>query len=174
MEYIDILNEKGEKTGEVKSKDEVHEKGLWHRATHVWFINSKNEILLQKRANKRAYPYFWDISVAGHISAGEDSLVSAEREILEEVGVVISKNDLVLIGIVKQSYVINDGNYINNEFDDIYVVKTNLEISDFKFNDGEVESVEYVSKELFKQWVQEGKDDLVPHPEEYDLLLKSI
>ena len=31
----------------------------------------------------------WDISVAGHISAGEDGLNSAIREIAEEVGIFL-------------------------------------------------------------------------------------
>ncbi len=31
-EYFDILNEDGEKTGEVKSRKEVHTKGYWHKA----------------------------------------------------------------------------------------------------------------------------------------------
>lgn len=53
MELIDVLNENGVKTGKIASRDEVHQKGLWHRAIVVAIINEKNEILLQQRsANK--------------------------------------------------------------------------------------------------------------------------
>ena len=53
MELIDVLNENGIKTGKIASRDEVHQKGLWHRAIVVAIINDKNEILLQQRsANK--------------------------------------------------------------------------------------------------------------------------
>ena len=30
IELIDVLNENGVKTGEVATRDEVHEKGMWH------------------------------------------------------------------------------------------------------------------------------------------------
>ena len=73
-ELIDVLDENGVKTGEVLSRSEVHKKGLWHRAIVVAVINENNEILLQQRsANKDKNANMWDISVAGHISAGQDS-----------------------------------------------------------------------------------------------------
>ena len=66
--------------------DEVHKRGLWHRAIVVAIINEKNEVLLQQRSfNKEKNAGMWDISVAGHISTGQDSLSAAAREINEEV-----------------------------------------------------------------------------------------
>ena len=48
----------------------------------------KNEILLQQRSdNKDKNPGMWGISVTGHLSAGQDSLMAATREISEEVSV---------------------------------------------------------------------------------------
>ena len=77
-ELIDVLDENGVKTGEVLSREEIHKKGLWHRAIVVAIINEKNEILLQQRAdNKEKNAGMWDISVAGHISNGNDALSAA-------------------------------------------------------------------------------------------------
>ncbi len=175
MEYLDILDENGNATGEVKSREEVHEKGLWHRSVHVWFVNEKNEVLLQLRSKtKEIHPGSWDISAAGHASQGDSSLEAAEREIFEEIGVVISGNQLIFLGQIKKTSIHKNGLYINNQFDDIYLVRTNLKITDFKFNDGEVEKVEYIPLETLKVWVKEGKEELVPHPDEYELLFKSI
>jgi len=54
MEYFEILNEFGEFTGKVASREVAHKEGLWHKAVVVFIINAKNEILLQKRsANKK-------------------------------------------------------------------------------------------------------------------------
>ena len=93
MELIDVLNENGVKTGKIASRDDVHQKGLWHRAIVVAIINEKNEILLQQRsANKEKNANMWDISAAGHISAGQDSLMAATREINEEVSVNLGFN----------------------------------------------------------------------------------
>ena len=36
MEYFDIINEYGEFIDEVRSREEVHRLGLWHRAVHIW------------------------------------------------------------------------------------------------------------------------------------------
>lgn len=75
MEYIDVLNPDGTKTGVSVPKKQVHDKGLWHRASHVWFVNSNAEILLQLRSGKKengAGQY--DISAAGHLSAGDEPL----------------------------------------------------------------------------------------------------
>ncbi|MES2408683.1 MAG: NUDIX domain-containing protein [Patescibacteria group bacterium] len=174
MEYLDVLDEKGNKTGESKSKPEIHEKGFWHRTVHIWLMNSKKELLLQLRSKtKKTYPGFWDISAAGHIGSGEESLSSAKREIGEEIGIEISDKNITLIGTVTQKDIISS-TYINNEFNDVYLVKTDLKIEDFKFNDGEVEKVEYIPIETLKGWVRDQKSDLVPHPSEYELLFKSI
>ena len=89
-ELIDVLDENGIFTGEVLPRDEVHKRGLWHRAIVVAIINEKNEVLLQQRSfNKEKNAGMWDISVAGHISTGQDSLSAAAREINEEVSVLL-------------------------------------------------------------------------------------
>lgn len=88
IELIDVLNENGVKTGEVATRDEVHEKGLWHRSIVVAILDKNNRILLQKRsANKEKNAGMWDISAAGHLSAGQDSVSAAAREINEEVSI---------------------------------------------------------------------------------------
>ncbi|EPS64241.1 hypothetical protein M569_10540 [Genlisea aurea] len=78
-EYLDVLTKTGEKTGISKPRGEIHRDGHYHRAVHVWiFSETTKELLLQKRADcKDSWPGFWDISSAGHISAGESSLVTA-------------------------------------------------------------------------------------------------
>ena len=87
-ELLDVLDENGISTGEVLTRDEIHRRGIWHRAIVVAIINEKNEILLQQRSEKKEKNAgMWDISVAGHISAGQDSLSAAAREINEEVSV---------------------------------------------------------------------------------------
>ena len=48
MEYIDVLDENGVKTGEILSRKEIHQRGLWHRAIVIAIINGNNEVLLQQ------------------------------------------------------------------------------------------------------------------------------
>ena len=34
-ELIDVLDENGNKTGEVETKEEIYKRGLWHRSVHI-------------------------------------------------------------------------------------------------------------------------------------------
>lgn len=109
-ELFDVLDEAGNKTGQVLSKAEVHEKGLWHGSVFIWISNSKGEILLQFRsADKKVFPSDWDVSVAGHISAGEELLDAVLREIKEEINVTITKNQVRQIGQYKDIVPFLDG-----------------------------------------------------------------
>ena len=75
MEYLDILDENGKKTGQIALRKEVHSKGYWHKGVHIWIINSKKELLVQRRsANKDVYPNKLYISVAGHPVSGEKEI----------------------------------------------------------------------------------------------------
>lgn len=42
---MDVLDKDGNPTGEIKSKREIHEQGLWHMASWVWIYNNKGDIL---------------------------------------------------------------------------------------------------------------------------------
>ena len=68
---------------------------MWHRSSHIWIINDKNEILVQKRnPYKQTFPNLWAISVAGHVDSGEGIDDTALREVEEEIGLKLSLNDL--------------------------------------------------------------------------------
>ena len=94
-EYFDVLDENGNKTGEIKLRTEVHRDGDWHKAVHIWVLNNKREILLQRRCtNKDSFPNMLDTSCAGHLSAGDDALQGALRELEEELDFKIEKEEL--------------------------------------------------------------------------------
>ena len=99
-ELIDVLDEKtGEKIGKTISKKEAHRIGTWHGSIHILIVNSEHDkTLLQKRCeSKDLYPNTWDIAVGGHISAGEDDVTSAKRELEEELGLNSSHYELKFI-----------------------------------------------------------------------------
>ena len=98
-ELIDILTPDGKPTGKTALKSEAHKNGWFHATVHIWLFTSDEKILLQKRAlTKKVFPGIWDISVAGHISAGEAILDGAKREIFEEIGLKLTDKDLIKIG----------------------------------------------------------------------------
>lgn len=174
-EYLDILNEKGEKTGEVKTYNEAHQKGLTHRSVHIWFINSKKEILIQKRAeNRRAFGGYWDISVSGHISSGENSIEASLKETKEEIGILLKPEDYLYLGELEENISINENTFINNEFQDIYIVKKDIKISEMKTEKEEVEEMRWLTLEEFGKWVNDEGEKMVPHDEEYKMIINYV
>ena len=110
-EYFDILDENGNKTGKTKLRSEVHRDGDWHKAVHIWIINDNGNILLQRRcATKDSNPNMLDISSAGHLTAGDDSLSGAIRELKEEltkiekIGTITDTNGKLPITTVIDGY----------------------------------------------------------------------
>ena len=70
-------------------RDVIHRDGIRHRAVHIFALNPKGEIFLQKRSRlKDNCPGLWDSSAAGHVDAGEEYDECAARELEEELGLV--------------------------------------------------------------------------------------
>ena len=112
MEYLDLVNKVGEKTGEVKDRKEIHSKGYWHRGFHIWVINSNQELLLQRRSeNKDVYPNKLYASVAGHMTSGEKEIEGIVRECSEEINYTVNKEDLEYLFTFSQEVVENQGKF---------------------------------------------------------------
>lgn len=170
MEYIDIFDENDNPTGEIKEKTKAHEEGHFHRVAHIWIMNDKKELLLQKRsATKKSYPNCWDISGAGHIRSGETVIEGAIRELNEELGIKVNEDDLKFIAIVKSTK-----NPQNQEFGYVYLLKSDNEIKDYTFGDNEVSEVKYVYFEDLEKMVANRAEGLLIHEEEYKKLFEFI
>ena len=169
-EYFDILDENGNKTGKTKLRSEVHRDGDWHKAVHIWIINDKGDILLQRRcATKDSNPNMLDISSAGHLSAGDSSLDGAIRELKEELNLDVKPNELQFIKTLKRSSKYTS-TFLNNEFDDLYILRTNKTIDEMSFQKEEISEIFYVPYKEFKKMVENRQPDLLRHDEEFDIL----
>ncbi len=175
IEMIDVLTPEGEPTGVRKPKPDIHRDGEWHRAIHVWIVTPDNRLLLQRRSiRKENNPGLWDVSAAGHISAGEDVLDSAVREVQEELGITVPRNELRHIGTLRESCILNDGRYLDNEFHEIFMVRRNVELRDLVLQPSEVDEVALVTPDQFRKRVVRHDPTLVPHDEEYALIIQSL
>jgi isopentenyldiphosphate isomerase len=69
-------------------KNVAHRFGLLHDAVHIFVIDQKNRLILQRRRkDKLLQPGAWDSSASGHVTAGDTLLESAVRETKEELGI---------------------------------------------------------------------------------------
>jgi len=87
-EYILTVDEKDNIIG-TEEKNKCHDgKGILHRAFMAIVLNSKNELLLTRRSQKkRLWPGFWDGSIASHVHDGESYEAAAKNRLLQELGV---------------------------------------------------------------------------------------
>lgn len=162
MELIDVLDENGVKTGRVATREKVHREGLWHRVIVVAILNDRNEILLQQRShNKEKNPDLWDISAAGHISAGQDSLSAAAREINEEVSVNLGRHISISDFRYMLSYRVEEtygDDMIDRQFCDFFVLRQpGLKLNDVKVQTSEVQAVKLCTMSELRNLIDEHK-----------------
>ena len=107
-------------------------------------------MLLQKRASvKKVFPNLWDVSVAGHIGAGEKIETAAIREAKEEIGLTINQADLQKIGYRKDEIVHPNG-ILDNEFKHIYVCKLKKNLNQLTMQIGEVDDLQLFDISILK------------------------
>jgi isopentenyl-diphosphate Delta-isomerase len=148
-ENVDLLDTKGNKTGRIVKKGEAHRNALWHTGAHVWIYNSNGEVLLQKRSmEKENYPGLWDISAAGHVSAGEKPKDAALRELNEELGIRTDPKNLKKILVFKSSSDYS-GSYHNREFEYVYILKIPVNSKVIRQKE-EVDATKFIPVKKFK------------------------
>ena len=117
-----------------------------------------------------------DVSVAGHVDAGESVETAAVRETQEEISLNISKNELHKIGVFEcfQSY--NNG-VIDNEFHHTFIVELKKNIQDLQPQENEVEALKLVSFNAFENFLEDSEDNnhfIKSNKAYYLLVLKAI
>ena len=168
-EMVDLLDDNGNIIGK-QSKKVAHQTGAWHKSIHIYLINHKNEILLQLRtANKDIYPSVWDISVGGHVDAGEETVLTAGREMEEELGLKSSPEEFTFLTTTKE--VLKTGKSISSEFVDAFLIRKNVTKKNIKMQECEVADIKFVKLQDFFKMIERKDDLLFPHYEEYAKVL---
>ena len=103
--------------------------------------------------------------------SGESSLETAVRELGEELGLRVKGSDLEFIESFKSS-ARPAVDFINNSFNDMYILGTNAELDEMKFQEEEISALKYVPIAEFYEMVSRGAEDLVPHRQMYGKFLR--
>lgn len=146
MENLDYFDENLNYLG-TASRQEIHKKGWWHKTIHCWVLRSEqgeNYVVFQQRSAQKEYnPLMLDISAAGHYGAGETNQ-EATREIEEELGIQVTWNDLMFLGILQEANIIQ-GQYgttaINREFCYTYLLADNRPVDTYQIQQEEVATI---------------------------------
>lgn len=146
-EIFDVVDEHDKVIGQ-RPRGEVHREKLRHRAVHIFVINKRGELFLQRRSRwKDVHPRKWDSSAAGHVNAGDTYDVTAPRELEEELGVRAS---LECIGELHASEA------TGWEFLKIYRAVHN---GPFQLPPAEIESGSFFTHEQLTRWITARPQD---------------
>ncbi len=144
-ELVDVYNENKNLTGKIiKRKDiELLKDDEYIITVHCFIINSSNQILLTQRSLNQNRAEKWE-DTHGGLQSGETSILGIKRELKEEIGIDIQTSELKLIKTLKRK----------NKFMDIYIIKKDISLNDFKYNTDEVMNCKYVTLEQFKTMIE--------------------
>lgn len=85
-EQLILVDEEDNETGAME-KLSVHQRGLLHRAFSVFIFNSKDELILQQRAEEKYHSAgLWSNTCCSHPVAGEEISNTIRRRMKEEMG----------------------------------------------------------------------------------------
>ena len=166
-ELWDIYDEKRNKTGRFAQRGpNALKEGEYHIIVVGIIINSKNELLISKRASHKKHPLMWEFT-AGSLLAGEESRQGVLRELKEELGVKFELEDAIYFKEIRRDEYPSD-------FKDMWLFQKDINIKDLTFPDGEATEAKWVTIEQFMQMVQ--NEEIIPHIDfglkEYEEILK--
>ena len=153
-ELWDIYDINRKKTGKLTERGpNALKEGEYHIIVTAIIMNSKNELLLSKRAQHKINPLMWEFTT-GSILAGEDSKEGIIREIKEELGIIFKMEDAIYFKEVKR-------NEYPSDFKDLWLFKKDVNLKDITFPDGEAIEAKWVTIEEFMNMV--NNKEIIPH-----------
>lgn len=113
-EVLEVVDKNNRVIG-TASRLECYKKGLLHRAVNVFVYNSKGQIFLQKRATKKRFPNYWDLSCSEHVKVGESFEAAAKRGLKEELGIDTEVQELLPIHRIDNTDEDKSKKYLDSE-----------------------------------------------------------
>lgn len=149
MEYWDIYNSSGEKTGKKVKKGEPLLPGEYHPAMEAWIVNSSGQVLVQKRSMScELLPGIWALTT-GRMVSGESTLEGCVRELDEELGLIVRLDDVTFLRRILRE----DGTHL---IWDVYLVRADAEISELNLQTEEVSEAKWATFDEITDMVGNG------------------
>ncbi|MEG2289257.1 MAG: GNAT family N-acetyltransferase [Clostridium sp.] len=148
MELWDVYDKYREATGRTHERGNKMTDGDYHMVVHIWIINDRGEFLIQKRQPwKIGWPNMWDCATAGSAQQGDNSTMAVIREVKEELGLDINPRKLEPLFTVKFA----------NGFDDIWIIRDNINIEDLKLQYEEVADARWATESEIREMIASGE-----------------
>jgi isopentenyl-diphosphate Delta-isomerase len=146
VEYFDIFDSNNVPLNEIQERNIVHQKGYWHRTSQVWIMNTKRQILCNLRSKtKDLFPNYWDLSIGGHVEAGDTYEATAIRELKEEIGIDTTLNNLIFLSNERVEGLYQEKNLIDREHARLFLFIADVQIENLKVQKEEIEELRLFS-----------------------------
>lgn len=119
IEFMDVLDENGNVTGKIKTRDKITRDKDFYKIVNLWLINpTTKQILLQKRSkNKESHPNKWDLTSGGEdLTLQADEVSDARYFSLKELITAHNTND---IHFIKHSFFPELATYMKEKIEEI-------------------------------------------------------
>jgi isopentenyldiphosphate isomerase len=138
LDYFEVLDDQGHKTGQLLTRGAVHEQELWHETVNVWIINQNSEVLLQLRGPKiELNPGVWDVAIGTHVRPSEDPYDAAVRCLKTELGISITKEQLKHLFNMLAANPTEHGK-MHRTLGHVFLLKRDIPLEDFTFDTNKV------------------------------------
>lgn len=144
-ELIDVYDEQDRWLG-VKERELVHRDGDWHRCFHCWIVSCRPvpQVVVQRRAAALAdAPGMLDVTVSGHVLAGETLHDALRRELREELE--ISELTGSTSHVMRHVIDLRLGGKLFRELTDVFLLRDDRPIAAYTPSAGEIEALIPVS-----------------------------
>ncbi len=136
QEYLDIYDSRRQLTGRKALRGTYLPPDEYYLVVHMLIFRRDGKFLIQKRASdKPSWPDMWDISLGGMAQAGDTSARAAEREALEELGIVVNLQNESPVISVRSDGVFDDYWFVQLDTDDVPIILQKEEVTDARWVD---------------------------------------
>ena len=149
MEYWDVLDVKGKKTGRIVQRGKKLGKNEFHLVVHVWIKNNLGKYLISKRTPNKTYPNMWETTGGAAIS-GDNSLKTALKEVKEELGIDLEPTKGQCLFRIKKE------NGETPNFLDVWLFEEDIDISQIVFQQDETCDAKWVTKNEILEMIEKG------------------
>ena len=146
MEYQDLYDKDGNKTGEIvlrtKEKNNYPE-DRYVKIVIIFIKNSEGKFLLQLTSKEKNSVM---AATGGHVQAGQSSIEAIYAEVNEELGIDISHDDVKMLGsYLKQRAIVY-----------VYFLGKDIDLNDITLQVEEVENVNWYTIDEIEHFIDEG------------------
>ena len=146
MEYWDLYDADRNPLGHIHARGEKFGEGEYNVCCEIWVKDPEGDFLITKRHPDKKAGNQWEF-VGGGTKAGETTLDSAVRELFEETGISVSKDELKLMTTFTNK----------NYFMDIYLLNKHVDIKDIVLQQDEAVDAKWASEEEIKAMIRSGE-----------------